>query len=680
MPQPALKLKDSKPGAAGSSVLLGTRTEIFPSSPLPDFANPNVPAFMARLKDDAASDLVAYVCTGALPGRFDIVNGMRNIDHPAVLRLVDSGVVSWPDGVRYGTLVYRRPLAPRFMRSLDETRAPLNEDTINRYFVTPMIGALTEFLRTGIVHGAIRTTNIFWQAGSTASPQLGECLTLPPGIGQPALFETIERGMTMPSGRGPGHHTDDCYAFGVMIALLVLGHNPFKGLDDHAVVQAKMERGSFNAIIGHHRLSPTHSELLRGLLTDDPRQRWTAADLDQWLGGRRLTHKSSDADRRASRHIEFAGHEYWQVRSLANALANHVPEAARLIGNGTLDKWLRRSLGDEDKADDLADAVASIKEGGKIGNYEDQLVARACIALDPRAPIRYRGLSIMPAGVAGLLVEAIVTGGNVQNLLDIIDSQLVIFWVDMQKEMKTELVPLAQQFERLAGMVEKTSYGNGVERATYELNPAIPCLSPMLRALYVTSVRGLLPALERVATSSARARDPMDRHIAAFLVVRDRKSELLFDAMSSPDNAPRRALAMLTLYADMQNRHGPESLPGLAQWLLPLIEPSLKRYFGKSLREGLQKQIRDTAERGNLGALQQIVDNPQRLQRDEQEFIAARLLYLSILKEINALEGKMANRDSVVDSVGAPLAASISGFIALAAVMFAIGRAVWTSF
>lgn len=680
MPQAALQTAGNKPVAVtGAAVPLGTRAEIYPSSPLPEFNSPGAPAFAARIKGDASSELVAFVCTGALPARFEIVNSIRSIDHPAVLRLVDSGVIAWPDGMRYGGLVYQRPLAPRFMRSLDEAYAPISEDAINHYFVAPLIGALSEFARIGVVHGAIRSTNIFWRAASAAPPQLGECLTVPSGVGQPALFETIERGMSMPVGRGIGHHSDDCYAFGVMIALLVLGHNPLKGLDDRAVVHAKMGHGSFNALIGNHRLSPTQSELLRGLLTDDAHQRWTVSDLEQWQGGRRLTPKSSDAGRRANRHFEFAGGEYWQVRPLANAFAAHASAAARVIENGALDKWLRRSLGDETKADDVVDAVASLKESGKSANYEDQLAARVSMALDPAAPIRYRGLALMPAGIAAALAEAIASGGSVQNLHDIISSQLVIFWIDMQKAKKIEMVPLAQQFERLALMVEKTSYGNGVERAVYELNPALPCLSPMLRAQYVTTPRALLPALERVAVSSARGRDPMDRHIAAFLIVRDRRSEMLLESMSAPESSPRRGLAMLTLYGEMQNRYGPENLPGLAQWILPLLESSIRRYFGKALRDHLQKQIRETAERGHLGALARIVDNPQRLERDEQEFVAARLLYLSILKEINILEGKMASRDTVVRDVGTPLAATLSGLVAFVAVLFAAARVVWTS-
>src|SRR5262249_55719702 len=162
--------------------------------------------------------------------------------------------------------------------------------------------------------------------------------------------------------------------------------------------------------------------------------------------------------------------------------------------------------------------------------------------------------------------------------------------------------------------------------------------------------------------------------IAAFLIVRDRRSEILLETMSAPENSPRRALAMLTIFSEMQIRHGPENLPKLAQWLSPLLEPAAKRYFGKQLRTSVHKQIVDAAERGDLTGLARIADNPQRVQRDEEEFVAARLLYLNILKEINALEGRMASRDKIVEDTGRPLAATISSLIALLAGMFAIAR------
>lgn len=659
-------------------ISLGTRTEIITSAPLADLNSLAGPAYAARLKGDATSDLMAIICNAGLPPRLDSINSVRSIDHPSILKFIDSGVIHWPaDDMRYFSFVFQRPLTPRMMNSIDETHPTMSEDAINHHFVTPMIGALAELSRTGVVHNAIRPTNIFWRIGGSSPPQLGECLSTPPGYGQSALFETLERSMCSPLGRGMGVHVDDCYTFGVVLALVVLGQNPLHGMDENAIIQLKNERGSFNALIGTRRLSGSHIELLRGLLTDDAKQRWTSADLEQWLNGRRLTPKNTDAGRRAGRALELAGKEYWQVRPLAAALASHMSDAARIIEDGTLNKWIRRALGDEARAEDIEESIKSLKSTGKTVNLEEQTVARTCIALDSVGPIRYRGIATMPSGIATMLIDAVVTGNNMQALSEIISSQLVTLWVEMQKDLKTNAVPLASQFERMRGMLERSNYGNGIERVVYELNPALQCLSPILRSQYVTNSKALMPALERLASSANRPREPMDRHIAAFLVARDRRSENAFEAMSSPENSPRRGLALLTLFSDIQSRHGPDALPNLAQWLMPLIEPSVQRYLGRSIKEKIQLQLRETAQRGDLSAMLRLVDDPKRIEYDRQEFTAARMLYLNIMKQIANIEHKLANREIVMNSTGKPMAASLSSFLAIILVMVAILRAVW---
>jgi len=661
--------------SASTGVLLGSRIEIFPSMPLPELDGPGGPAFAARYVSDASSSLYAILCTSGLPARVEAVQPMRAVDNPGVLRLIEADVVAWPDGTYAYALVYQRPLTPRMMTSLDETRAPLNEDAVGHHFITPMIGALVALSNAGVVHNAIRPTNIFWRIGNATSPQIGECLSTPAGVGQPVLFEPIERAQATPIGRGVGLPADDCYAFGVTLALLVMGRNPLQGLDDQAIIDIKMQRGTFSALIGNQRLSPTHIEILRGLLADDAMQRWSASDLDLWLGGRRMTPKSSDAGRRAARHFDFMGKEYWQIGPLVQALANNVGEAAKIIENESLNKWLRRAMNDEERAKDTNTVVHDLKKSGKTAHYEDQLVARVCIALDHSAPIYYRGLSVMPSGIAPLLAEAAVTGKNISVLSEIISTQLVALWIQMQKDVKSDYIALSQLLDKLKGFVERASLGNGIERAVYEANPGLPCMSPMLRNQYVATPKMLLPALERVAASGNRPREPLDRHIAAFLIVRDKRSESLFTPMSSPEGSVRKGIALLTLFSELQYRHGPEHLPHLAGWLAPAVEPVLRRFLSKTLRTQLQKQVKEAIGAGSLVQLLRLIDDPKRVERDRQDFIAARLLHLNIQKEIAVLEVKLNNRESVVRGAGKPMAASISSFLAIILICAAVLRA-----
>jgi hypothetical protein len=659
----------------GTAIPLGNRVEIFPDQPLAELNSNGGPAFAARLKGEARSELMSILCTSGLPARLDLANALRLIDHPCILRLRDHGVVHWPAlNASHYALALDRPMAPRYRSSLDGTFPAMSEDSVNHYFVTPMIGALVEFQRTGISHGTINTTNLFWRDGATSPPQLGECMSVPAGMTQPVLFETIERGLAMPLGRGPGNHVDDCYAFGVTLALLVMGHNPFQGMDDRAIIQAKIERGSFNAIIGNHRLATSHIELLRGLLTDDARQRWSAPDLDMWLSGRRMTPKSSDSGRRASRHFAFAGKEYWQVRPLAMALTANVPEAVKVIENGILDKWLLRSLGDEDRAKETENAIYELKESGRTQHYEDQLVTRVCITLDPAAPIYYRNIAVMPGGIAALLAHALQTGENLQALSEIIAFQFVTLWVNVQQDTKVDYVPLAQQIERMRGLIEKKTFGSGVERVLYELNPAMPCLSPLLKSKYTTQSKQVMVALEQIAATHDKLRPPMDRHLAAFLIVRDRRSEMLFSNLSNPED-PRYGIALLTLFAELQYRYGPDQVSALAQWLFPLVEPGIRRFLSKPMQGKIRKQAADAVQLGDLALLLKIVDDPNRIDQDSADYLQAWQMYQDIQREIALLTDRLENRTALAREVGPPVAATIAALLSISLVSVVLVRA-----
>jgi hypothetical protein len=603
---------------------------------------------------------------------------MRGVENFGILKLVDAGVVQWRDGLAAYAFIYQKPTAPRMFASLDDVCPVLSEDSVNRTFIAPMIGAMMSLDNIGIVHHGIRPTNIFWRIGSTVPPQLGDGLSVPPGVGQPSIFEPIERAQAMPMGRGAGTHADDCYSFGITLAYLMIGGSPLPGMDERAILDLKMQRGSFIAIVGNRHLLPAQIEILRGLLSDNPSQRWTASDLDQWLGGRRMTLKSAEAGMKAARHFVFQGKEYWNVRELAEGLATNPPEAVKVIENESLNKWLRRALNNPERAKDVEEVIDEIKEGGKTAHYEDQLVARVCIALDPKAPLRYRGISAMPTGIATLVADS-ARSGNAQILAEIIASPLVSLWTQMQGgDNRTAFIAISQLFDRARSVLEKTTFGNGFERAIYEMNPGLPCQSPMLKGFYITAPKALLPALERIAMAGNRPREPIDRHIAAFLIVRERRSEKSFAAFAAPgENNSARDLALLALFADLQSKYGPESLPHLTSWLSYVVDPAIQQYANRTTRETLHKKAQGYITAGKLPELLRLIDSPAKLQRDRQDYSAAKLLYLNIQKEILSLESKNNNQANVAATVGRPIAVTVSSLLAVILICAALLRAMF---
>ncbi|MBI1273838.1 MAG: serine/threonine protein kinase [Alphaproteobacteria bacterium] len=660
---------------ASDKVALGVKCEILPSYPQPLHDSTGGPAFAARLKGSSRADLLGYICNSGYPARSDIAQMLRAIDNRSFIKNIDGQVVQWPDGKRYYAFVTERPAAPRYYTDLQSVRQPLHEDIVGRQFVAPLTSALSDIEAAGTAHGAVRLTNIYWQEGGSTPPQLGECLSVPSGIGQPLLFESPERAVCPPPNRGPAQTCDDMYGLGVCAALMTLGQNPMRQLDDQTMLRMKLERGSFNSFMGNVRLTSSLTELLRGLLADDPRARWDIEDLEQWVNGRRLTPKPAEFGRKSTRSFTFADKEYSQAKTIARAMTQNIAAAVKVLETDALDSWLRRSLGDEARADDLAFALETVKAKGKTPRYEDLLVTHVSMALDPIAPIMYRGVNVMPGGIASALADAVRTNGNVQVLGEIIGNQLATFWVNLQKEAKTELVPLSQSIEKVKPHIEKNSYGSGVERAAYELNPALPCLSPMILSQYVLAPKELLPALESISRSSARPREPMDRHIAAWCIVRARKTDRTFAPLGMSDNPQQRGLALINLFADMQSRYGPERLPGLSQWIYPLAEPVVHRFHNRQLQETLREQLKLAAERGSFAMLAKLVDDPRMVQKDEQEFEAASLLHAAAAREIRTLERQIKNHKETADKYGRPAATYVACLIAVGMLIINIFRA-----
>ena len=79
----------------------------------------------------------------------------------------------------------------------------------------------------------------------------------------------------MAAGRGPGSLLDDTYAIGVTTLTLLTGQVPCQGMSNEEVLEAKLSKGSYAALAQQARITLTVMEALRGLLNDDPQERWT---------------------------------------------------------------------------------------------------------------------------------------------------------------------------------------------------------------------------------------------------------------------------------------------------------------------------------------------------------------------------------------------------------------------
>ena len=233
---------------------------------------------------------------------------------------------------------------------------PMNEDLVARYLIRPMAELMEQFAAADVVHRAIRPDNMYYADAARERMVLGDAIAVPPAITQPVVFETIESGMALPAGRGTGSISNDIYSLGVTILSLLIGNVPLADMPDEKVIIEKLTHGSYNALVGRERLSLTMMEVLRGLLNDDPKERWLVSDLMYWVNGRRQSPAPQGIPRKANRPFVFDGEEYQTTRDLANAFANNWDAAATPIKDGSLNIWLRRGFSDEELIEAVNDA------------------------------------------------------------------------------------------------------------------------------------------------------------------------------------------------------------------------------------------------------------------------------------------------------------------------------------
>jgi hypothetical protein len=523
------------------------------------------------------------------------------------------------------------------------------------------------FSEKGLAHRNIRAGNLFFADPMREKVVLGDCASGPPGYDQPAIYETTARMSADPAGRGSGNVSDDFYALGMTLAELGIGRLPLKKLNDQEIIELKLAKGSFQAIASQEKLPLVLIEPVRGLLCDDPEERWGFAELNAWLDGRRTKPVQANTEKRAARSQNLAGRDYYTVRSLAQGIAKNWVTALGPLRDSTVEVWLRRGLGDNDRAKALSDAMRQLQwAGADKRSAEDVLVARSILILDPAGPIRFKGFSSMVDGLGFMLSYDVQHGRGPQRFADVIVRDIPSFWFGRQMGYSPEVQKQQQLYKNLRYYIQQQSAGYGYERCLYATVRNQHCLSPLVEEEYVVEIADLLPALEKAAETASEESWPVDRHIAAFIATRledDVEGQLM--AMQNPSDEVEYSRAIISMLAIVQWRHGPDNLQNLSHWVARLMEPAIKVFHSKARRERVETEIPKLAKRGNLVELYNLINDEQERRKDQSEFVEAVAEYSEAESEVFDLESSGPARMELAEKVGQQAAAFASTMIAL---------------
>jgi hypothetical protein len=671
----ATEHKEPEAGATGGpEIMVNKRYSLLPGSRLPELDLGNAQAVVASDHRNPDDKLFARICAdGTFPRTAELAN-LRHMMEANVMRPLDAGPVRWPgeEGHRLA-VVFRRPEHGVLMASSGDKVTALKTEEISRTVLGPIVLTLAYMTQRSVTHRSIRPDNIYWSGGGRNSVMLGDCISHPPASLQPVVFETIESGMTPPTRRGPGTPADDFYSLGVTLLALATGNIPLKGMSDANIIQEKLRRGSFSALMAGERPPFGLRELLRGLLTDSPHERWGLEQLEQWLGGSLRSTVQEKRIGHVERVFEFSGKSYSNLRAVAQAFGEDWKSAAKAIKDPGFLNWLSRSVSDESLIERISMVVNHGADSDSRGNIGAHQVSQVCVLLDLCGPIRYKGLVVMPNAVGGCLAEAFKAKDKetIGLVAELISSGAAADWYDFQSATdQIQYEAEIKQLKHLQGLLRHTGPGYGIERCLYMLNTNIPCASDILRGHYISDIRDMLPLLEKLSVSNGGLATVIDRHLAAFLASRVRVN--IDRQLAKIENADGDKnvikLAMLGIFARTQFKFGPDELPHLTKWFAEDLEQCVDRINSKSMREQLRKKIRSLSGTGRLTELYSCLSNDKVFLQDANAKKRAIKEFADAAREIAQLESN--EFQETAQRQGWRLASGISASVAVATLVF----------
>jgi len=660
--------------SCGTSLFAG-RFEIVFDKPLSEFDQPSAKALLARDRSQPERRVFALVCTTLMPIRARAAGMLRGRRASGLLPLLEFGMVELPGGkASRQALIYERPAGYGLIEAADAS--PDAGAVVAREALKHLLPALRSLQEADIAHRSIRPDNIWFTNARGTDPALACGVCGPPAYDQPVAYEPIERAMAMPAGRGEGSTADDIFALGATMLRLLAGRELAPELTDEALILARIERGSFAVLSEGVRLPGSLTDVIRGMLADDPRCRWGLQDLQIWMTTRRISVRTAPSPFATRESLVIAGHQYSSRRAVALALGTRPAEADQLLGEGALESWLRHGAGDLECAKRIAELVQESRSGQRssANNGDEALAARASIILDPAAPIRYRGLSFMVDGLGPVIAERTLASGQTQPAGEVVSLELVETWANQHPPDDPVATDALRNFRRWSDFLKSRLMGYGIERCLYDANPSLVCLAPGLAVHGVSILADLLPGLE--AAASRPGFRPFDRHIAAFIAARSRKNADPLSAGLTAADPIEATLATLGTLAWLHRRRPELSLTNLARSFEPSLAPIIARYRHRSTRAAIRRDVQRAMEKGNLATLHDILHDPQRLQRDRMGFRAACAQHAQVSAEIARLGKVDTTRRLQARLRGEHLAALLGCAAALVAAGATIARSI----
>lgn len=597
------------------------------------------PACEAENESLRDQKLYALLLPREIPYRLKNIEALRGNDHPNILPLIAAGKVQFSsdESVRM-VVVHERPQL-RTVREVLEERQSFNERFVIDEVIAPLADALKVFKSRGISHACINIDTVF--LGDKVL--LGECVSEPAGYAQHYHFESPDRGQALPMGKGETDVSADCYALGVLALYLLLGTRYFERIEEQQYLRTRLTLGSYNTLVGGREFKALE-DFLKGVLNDDPNERWTPEHIDQWAKGKKYNLLTPSVLREGQRPFQFLGEDFFNRRALAHSFAQNWEDAKPALKNNHLSRWVEVSLHKNDMAETLRKVM---ERAGGLHNISEkannELVTRTICLLDPEGPVRYNMVSAFIDGLGPVMAEAFRDRDQkrIQACTEILDYNLFNYINEITDGAKAKrYANLLWRMQNCSRYLRMQSMGFGIERILYELNPMLACQSPLLAGENVLTGEELLYALDRIGMRKSKSIEYLDRHIAAFVAMRSdiAKEVKMSEIRSIPALSQNPQLIVLYMLSQVQRKAGRTKLRGLSSWAALRVLPLVDNFHSRTIRRKLRSQLRDAAKSGDLDKIFETILDANMLNEDLRGFQKAVQRFIRNAKEIAKLE------------------------------------------
>lgn len=629
-----------------SEVIVADRFAVDLSTPLPEFDTAGATAYAANDLVSVNRAIYALVQRRGIPRRDVVVGKLLGRSIPGLVCPRGEGVVEASDGDGHGqrlVTIMDRPTGGKVVNDL-RGFAAFNERALRNQIIPQLAEAFAALEQRGIAHRSVSVRNLYYSSPDRSEIVLCECCSVPPAYHQRSGYEPIERAGAIPEGRGEGDPACDAYAFGVTLLSLYAGHDVAESASEEGLLETRIRAGSFWALSEHREIGGAIGDLIRGLMEDNPTKRWTAGDIKGWLGGVTPRKAVGDLGWVLARPIKFGERSFKDRRALTIALLDNPGKAREIVYSEKFLHWAENALAEGPTREWLERALDY--RGGHAGSEgnslaENMALARIAAVLFPEGPICFGRLKVCADGFASALAMAFSKGegGIFDDFRSIVERGRLGMLAEIvmgRNEAQATSVSKLGAAQKIAG---NGRLGNGLERALYELNKGLPCLSAKVRETYVDSLRKLIEGLEAAAARTDLGVSLVDRHIAAYLARQADGFEAALNRLeSTAQNSALYMFEVLKLFGALQQKYYPYPLKRIAGGFRPALKQAVDQFKSKTRRKQVFEAVGTLLDQGNLVQIAQDLNLTALRARDQRDFRSASEYYTRLSAALKRLE------------------------------------------